>query len=40
MKPHKIIVSIKQAFRCRLAREHRLDVYVFENIISQIVTAL
>jgi len=40
MKPHKIIVSVKQAFRCRLARESRLDVYVFENILSQIVTAV
>jgi len=39
-KPHKTIVSIKQAFRCRLTRERRLDVSVFENILSQIVTAV
>jgi len=40
IKPQKIIVSIKQAFRCRLTRERRLDVSIFENILSQIVTAL
>jgi len=34
------MVSIKQAFRFRLTRERRLDVSVFENILSQIVTAL
>jgi len=39
-KPHKIIVSIKQAFRSRLTRERCLDVSVFENISTQIVAAL
>jgi len=40
IKSHKTIVSIKQAFRCRLTHERRLDVSAFENILSLIVATL